>query len=470
MSQVFLTPGEQRKITNNKYFNVPKDNEMTPKQLRKILESNPEGSRVVFLNYFFGQVNNKGPEVCQLLEDEYNADIVPFLSPEIKAMHDRTLANLKEPGPDVMATNFKNGMYTVVLLNVGTEETPVFVKYPKLVINVLTGRYIVKNAHDSTAPKRVVLNIPNENRHVTKFRPFMSSQEGVIPDLDNEDFFACVELTQKDFAFCMRILAAAYKKDSENVRLQCAEGISAKILKSIRLNETSPAALAKKVKTVAKRGADGKMEFEQMELTEASKFYTQIRMGISGQTDAKFWDEYLKKVKHNFKANNQIVVAPRSYVYYRYVDTSLIGKAENSIIDLPSIMTLNKADAYKEQKDADHTVYAYNFRDSGFVGNKHPMYSEFAESYNQVLNAVVSLNLFINSINFSPSFEIVPNRHLFMLRLDNSAFEQGVAVTDDGMIDIDSDKTFIPLKVTETKQSPGDGVVDIDDEDSTDIK
>lgn len=464
MSQIFLTPSEQRKIANNKYFNTPKEKEVTPKQLRKILESNPEGSRVVFLNYFFGQVNGKGPNVCQLVKDEYNDDIVPFLSADVKAMHDRTLANLKEPGPDVMATDFKNGMYTVTLLNVGTEETPIFDKFPKMVINVLTGRFIVKNAHESTAPKRVVLNIPNENRNVDKFRRFMSAQEGVNPNLDNEDYFACVEMIQKDYAYCMKILTAAYKKDSDNVHLQCSEGISAKILKSIRLNENSPAALCKKVKTTAKRGTDGKLEFEQSELSDPTKFYTQIRIGISGQTDAKFWEEYLKKAKHNFKANNQIVVAPRSYVYYRYVDTKLLGKAEHSIIDFPSILTLNKADLYKEQKDADHTVYAYNFRDSGFAGTKHPMYSEFSEGYNQVLNIVVSLNLFINSINFSPSFEIVPNRHMFILRLDNDAFASGISVTDDGNLDIDNDDTFIPLKVTEPKATAESETVQVDEE------
>ena len=32
MSQIFLTPSEQRKIANNKYFNTPKEKEVTPKK------------------------------------------------------------------------------------------------------------------------------------------------------------------------------------------------------------------------------------------------------------------------------------------------------------------------------------------------------------------------------------------------------------------------------------------------------
>lgn len=447
MSTFFLNPAEQLKVINHKLFVTKNDRvgaDIYVKDLRKLMESNKLGSRIAFINYYFAKNENRGPTLCKIKEDAYNAKIIPYLSPTAMATHEATLANKKDPGPDVLASDFKNGMYTTMLLNVGTTDEPVYEKFPKIIINVFAGGFIVKNVHDGVLPRRVVVNIPNENRHFDDFYKFMSVPEGKRPSLDNEDYFACVDMIQQDLAECLKRLAFAKKKDSENVHIQNPGEITNKIFKSKRFTVDSPAALAKKVKCEMKKSSDGSMEFTPKETTP-NNYYTQVRINISNQTDAKFWTTYAGG-NSGFSANNMIIVAPRNNVAYRHIDSKLVGKSENgnSIMDRKTILTLNKCSKYKAP-DAGHAVYAYPEAVKTFEGSEHEMYTEFSDCGRQILNMVVSPTLFINDVNFCPSFEIAPFRDLFITRIDKDYFSKRNKIITDEDVDLEDESNFTAL-------------------------
>ncbi len=430
MSQVCLTPEEQKKIVEVKFANNLRDGDVTAQALLATLKSNDPGSRVAFLNYYIGKATGGKQPACIIKSDPYNQEIVPNLSKKAEAMHKNTISGTGSTGFDILAKAHQNGMFTTPLLNVGTSDKPVWDIFPNIVATVVANGFSVRNVFNQPDPKRVVVNIKNNEKHNALFSKFLSPGAETI---DNLAYCEIVKIVQEELRDCLGYIKELYDSKEHGktkIHFRADTGISSTIFEPNRLDETSAAALYKTVKSVAKK-TGGTIEFEQIPCESPEDHYTQLRIGISQQTDDAFWNDYHKGSKHGFTEKNVRIVAPKHQVYYRYCNTKLLGKNTNSIINIPVMLSLKHSDKYgtAPENPGMHTVYAYRYSDKKLAGEDYQALFEFPECNTQVLNTVVNLKIFVGPHDFTPSFDIVAGRPLFVVRLDNSNFKR-----DDGPV------------------------------------
>ena len=425
---IYLSTEEQKKVAEVKYSNSVRDGDLTAPQLLAALKKNEPGTRVAFLNYYLGKPTGGKPAGCLLKCDPYNKDILANLSAKAEAMHKNTIAGTGSTGFDILAKGHQAGMFTTPLLNVGTTDKPIWDIFPNVVVTLVTTGFSVRNVYNSPDPKRVVVNIKNSARNFPLFKPFLSPG---AEELDNLTYCECVKIVQDELRDCLTYLKELYDSKEHGkgkIHLRSDTGISSTIFDSSRLDETSAAALYKTVKSTAKRtgGLGSAVEFEQTPCDSPEDHYTQLRIGISQQTDDAFWLDYHKGVKHGFTEKNIRVVAPKHQVHYRYCNTKLLGKNSNSIVNVPVLLSLKHSDKFGAAPDTPgvHTVYAYRYIDKKLVGEDHQAMFEFPECNTQVLNTVVNLKIFVGAHDFTPSFDIVVGRPLFVIRIDNGNFKR----------------------------------------------
>lgn len=424
----------KNKIVNDKFYIRKNGDDITPSELYEILIKNKVGYRATFLNYYI----NSSTKVVNIDEDNFNKNIIKNLSPKAKEFHLNTLNPKNTEKFSVIANYYKNGIYTSILINLGTKEEPSWSMLPTIIATVETTQFYAQTDKSSASlskPKRIICNIRNNNKNSNLYKQFITDENGDdIESLDNEKYFACIDMIQDDIKYSLTKLKKYYY-ETDDLKFFSDKGISDDILETNRVNKNSAAGLAKYVITQRK----GNKFLDPIPAKDPSHYYTQLRIPISGQTTEEFWNEYGKMAKtHKFTKQSIHVMAPKSRVYYRYVDTR--ESDADAVMDFASLFYLS----YDKKNKDEFIVNVSRFFDYNLNGENQEMFSKFNEGKSQVLIAGIKINIFVNANSFMISADLKAGKNMFVVRLNNDVFggENGTEPITDG------DRVFKVKKAT----------------------
>ena len=444
----FLSVAEQKKLDKITYVNVPKTNKKNITQVDissfyKGVKKLSPGYRFRVLNWYFVQPPGGKSSEPRLDSDAFNEDTLKNLSDRAEELIKKTRDEKKENGFDTAASYFKEGMFTTLLVNIGTDNEPCWDLMDNIIINVSASKFTVKNKFETKTnePQRIVFNVKNNNENEKVYTPFVSNTK-----TDNEMFCDITRMLQEDLAKVMDFMKQCHdserEKDSvvpkdKRVKFLTNGSIPDVLLQSASLDmsATGHSSMYKRCRIDMKNSTP-----EAIPIEDPKDHFVQVRTGISGLATQKTLDDYNQWHSTAFERRGVYIAAPYNQINYRYIDTTLIGN-ENpnlAIMQCISMLSLHKSDFYQTGLSKFHTVHPYTRADTMMNGTKNPMFTQFTKCNNQFINCVVNFKCYVRAGGMTITADLVSFTPIYITRLDNKVFSYGSEQIEDDNFDDDN--------------------------------